>query len=65
MKALVLSLIMKCKSLPKDCLNDKTQLKTVKITEVEDASKYDAIFFAGGNGVVWDFKDNEVCTIDI
>ena len=50
-----------CQQFTKDCLNDKSQLKTVKITEVADASKYDVIFYAGGHGVMWDFKDNEVC----
>mmetsp|Transcript_46965 Transcript_46965/g.42050 ORF Transcript_46965/g.42050 Transcript_46965/m.42050 type:complete len:246 (+) Transcript_46965:60-797(+) len=48
-----------CQQFTKDCLNDKSQLKTVKITEVADANKYDAIVYAGGHGVMWDFKDNE------
>mmetsp|Transcript_46968 Transcript_46968/g.42058 ORF Transcript_46968/g.42058 Transcript_46968/m.42058 type:complete len:246 (+) Transcript_46968:60-797(+) len=48
-----------CQTFTKECMNDKSQLPTVKISEVADVAKYDAIFYAGGNGVMWDFKDNE------
>mmetsp|Transcript_2670 Transcript_2670/g.5055 ORF Transcript_2670/g.5055 Transcript_2670/m.5055 type:complete len:243 (+) Transcript_2670:63-791(+) len=46
-----------CQKFTKALLNEKNQLKTVRIDEVADAAKYDAIVFTGGHGTMWDFKD--------
>lgn len=50
---------------PDDSLNQKfleemaDQLKTTATPEQIDASDYDAVFFAGGHGTMWDFPDNK------
>jgi len=48
-----------CQKFTKELLNEKSQLKTVKITELNEVAKYDAIFYAGGHGTMWDFPDNK------
>jgi len=48
-----------CIKFTKAMMNEKSQIKTVKISEVKDVAKYDAIFYAGGHGTMWDFPDNE------
>jgi len=48
-----------CIRFTKECLNEKNQVKTVQISEVKDAAKYDVIFYVGGTGVMWDFPDND------
>lgn len=42
--------------------NEKFRFSIANTMRIEnvDASKYDAIFFAGGHGTMWDFPDNPV-----
>merc|ERR1712013_229988 len=44
-----------CKKFQADVMGGKDSLATVKIEDVKDAAKYDAIFYVGGVGVMWDF----------
>eukprot|EP01083_Nonionella_stella_P147882 467244_1 len=48
-----------CQKFTKECLNAKSQLKTVKISEIKEVSKYDVILYAGGHGTMWDFPDDK------
>jgi len=48
-----------CKAFQADVMGGKTTLKTVKISEVKDAAKFDVIFYVGGVGVMWDFAEDE------
>ena len=49
-----------CQKFTKALLDDKNNIKTVTITDIKDANKYDAIVYTGGHGVMWDFPDCEV-----
>ena len=49
-----------CQKFTKALMNEKSQIETVKISEITDVESYDAIFYAGGHGTMWDFPDNEV-----
>lgn len=48
-----------CKSFTAECMKDGA-ISTVKVAEVEDATSYDCIYYAGGHGVMWDFPDDKV-----
>jgi len=47
-----------CKTFTAECMKEGA-ISTVKVSEVEDASKYHCIYFAGGHGVMWDFPDDK------
>ena len=40
------------------CYNVGRLLLTTPLADIQDTSAYDAVFFAGGFGTVWDFPDN-------
>merc|ERR1712129_336921 len=50
---------VECQKFTKELMNEKSEIATVKISELKDLSSYDVIFYAGGHGTMWDFPDDE------
>merc|ERR1719361_1694844 len=48
-----------CIAFTKAMMNEKSQVETIKVSEIKDLETYDAIFYTGGHGTMFDFPDCE------